>query len=326
MTSPLATSFEELASGNTSLSCDALFYKQITDFIPQFFDNDSQSSAASDEQSIISRGNSLCCLLQQNTYSGRNGLIFGFWQALSRFHPALDSATSGDEVGSGGTLGREALTSPQEDQGCEHFVESRSLDDMSQMMHSQANAGKTLCFTSLKGSEVGEQFDFSASPSSLSKIKASNFPTSLLRIGTQKCVSRYEGALGTLDIVLARPPLFFRATDPQPRKHTPTLDFDSQDTPSPCSVEDTSLSCDALFDKEITDFIPQFFHNDSQSSAISDEQSIISRANSLCCLLQQNTVGKMVWSSNSASTELIPPSTRLCLLGGEVGSGGIQEF
>ncbi|KAG6523582.1 hypothetical protein ZIOFF_013443 [Zingiber officinale] len=83
-----------------------------------------------------------------------------------------------------------------------------------------------------------------------------------------------------------------------------TLDFDSQDTTSPSSVEErasgnTSLSCDALFDKEITDFIPQFFDNDSQSSAASDEQSIISRGNSLCYLLQQNTVGGMVWSSDS---------------------------
>ncbi|KAG6527408.1 hypothetical protein ZIOFF_009507 [Zingiber officinale] len=76
-----------------------------------------------------------------------------------------------------------------------HPRKSRSLADMSQMMLSQANAGKTLCFASSKGSEVGEQSDFSASSSSLSKIKASNFPTSLLRIGTRKCVSRYEGDL-----------------------------------------------------------------------------------------------------------------------------------
>ncbi|KAG6495963.1 hypothetical protein ZIOFF_043800 [Zingiber officinale] len=55
--------------------------------------------------------------------------------------------------------------------------------------------GKTLCFTSSKGSEVGEQSDFSASSSSLSKIKALNFPSSLLRIGTWECVSRYEGDL-----------------------------------------------------------------------------------------------------------------------------------
>ena len=63
------------------------------------------------------------------------------------------------------------------------------------MMLSQAKTGKTLCFTSSKGSEVGEQSDFSASSSSLSKIKASNFPPSLLRIGTWECVSRYEGDL-----------------------------------------------------------------------------------------------------------------------------------
>ncbi|KAG6523583.1 hypothetical protein ZIOFF_013444 [Zingiber officinale] len=50
-----------------------------------------------------------------------------------------------------------------------------------------------------------------------------------------------------------------------------TLDFDSQDTTSPSSVEElasgnTSLSCNALFDKEITDFIPQFFDNDSHTT------------------------------------------------------------
>ncbi|KAG6495952.1 hypothetical protein ZIOFF_043789 [Zingiber officinale] len=63
------------------------------------------------------------------------------------------------------------------------------------MMLSQAKTGKTLCFTILKGSEVGEQSDFSASSSSLSKIKALNFPSSLLRIGTWECVSTYEGDL-----------------------------------------------------------------------------------------------------------------------------------
>ncbi|XP_042404739.1 uncharacterized protein LOC121994927 [Zingiber officinale] len=140
---------------------------------------------------------------------------------------------------------------------------SSSLVDMIQMMLSQAKIDKTLCFTSSKGSEVGEQSDFSASSSSLSKIKASNLLASLLRIGTWECVSRYEGDLvakcclakhklvwevlkgglkskiefyrsdittikavffegghGTLDTVLERPPIFFQATDPQPRKHT----------------------------------------------------------------------------------------------------------
>ncbi|KAG6521469.1 hypothetical protein ZIOFF_018590 [Zingiber officinale] len=74
-------------------------------------------------------------------------------------------------------------------------MKSPSLADMIQMMLSQAKAGKTLCFTSSKGSKVGEQSDFSASSSSLSKIKTSNFLASLLRIGTWECVSRYEGDL-----------------------------------------------------------------------------------------------------------------------------------
>ncbi|XP_042410379.1 uncharacterized protein LOC121999814 [Zingiber officinale] len=317
------------------------------------------------------------------------------------------------------------------------------------MMLSQSKAGKNLCVTSSKGSKVGVKSN-SASSSSLSKIKASHFHASLLRIGTWEFVTRYEGDLmakcyfakrkllwefleggvkskiefhwsditaikavffdgghGALDIVLARPPLFFREIDPQPRKHiqwqatqdftngqahihrrhilqcpqtslrknfeklincdphlkllsqqpdlilespyfdpqysvlegksdfkshinyvikddskttfsgfyepgppcatssisnkTETQDsfwrtpaFDSQCTPSPCSVEElasgnTSLSCDALFDKE--DIISQLLDFDFQPpSAVSDEQSNIPKVNTRCCLLQQDTV------------------------------------
>ncbi|KAG6495961.1 hypothetical protein ZIOFF_043798 [Zingiber officinale] len=72
---------------------------------------------------------------------------------------------------------------------------SPSPANMIQMMFSQAKTCKTLCFTSSKGSEVGEQSDFSASSSSLSRIKASNLLATLLRIGTWECVSRYEGDL-----------------------------------------------------------------------------------------------------------------------------------
>ncbi|KAG6523577.1 hypothetical protein ZIOFF_013438 [Zingiber officinale] len=138
---------------------------------------------------------------------------------------------------------------------------SRSLADMIQMMLSQAKAGKTICFTSSKGSEVGEQSDFSASSSSLSKIKASNFPTSLLSIRTWECVSRYEG--------------------------------------------DLEAKC--------------YFTKHKHSSAATNEQSIISRGNSLCCLLQQNTVSGMVWSSNSnkhradSTQHLAPPPTTVKL-------------
>ncbi|URE05580.1 hypothetical protein MUK42_20930 [Musa troglodytarum] len=142
---------------------------------------------------------------------------------------------------------------------------SPSLADLIQMRLSQAKSGGTSCATSLGSSEVGDNKELksSAASSSSNKIKASNFPATLLRIGTWECVSRYEGDLvakcyfakhklvwevlegglkskiefhwsditaikatfsegghGTLDIVLARPPLFFRETDPQPRKHT----------------------------------------------------------------------------------------------------------
>ncbi|KAG6494551.1 hypothetical protein ZIOFF_049591 [Zingiber officinale] len=73
--------------------------------------------------------------------------------------------------------------------------------------------------------------------------------------------------------------------------------FHSQYTPSPFSVEElasgnTSLPCDALFDEE--DFISQLLDFDFQPpSAASDEQSNIPKVNSLCCLLQQDTVASM---------------------------------
>ncbi|KAK1549441.1 hypothetical protein Q3G72_002180 [Acer saccharum] len=110
-----------------------------------------------------------------------------------------------------------------------------------------------------------------AALSSTDKLKASNFPASILRIGLWEYKSRYEGDLvakcyfakhklvwevlegglkskieiqwsdimalkanmpedgpGTLNVALARQPLFFRETNPQPRKHTlwqATADF-----------------------------------------------------------------------------------------------------
>nr|TKW32185.1 hypothetical protein SEVIR_2G153700v2 [Setaria viridis] len=126
---------------------------------------------------------------------------------------------------------------------------SPSLLDLVQMKLAQAN----------KGTEARQAINTGASE----KLKASNFPGSVLRIGSWEWVSRYEGDLvakcyfakhklvwevldgglkskieiqwsdicglkmfcpenepGTLEIVLSRPPLFFKETNPQPRKHT----------------------------------------------------------------------------------------------------------
>jgi len=132
---------------------------------------------------------------------------------------------------------------------------SPSLLDLIQMKLAQANpVNSDLSKKEAKSCAVS---------SSNERLKASNFPANVLRIGNWECVSRYEGDLvakcyyakhklvwevldgglkskieiqwsditgikatcaedgpGTLDVVLARPPLFFRETDPQPRKHT----------------------------------------------------------------------------------------------------------
>ncbi|KAJ8644373.1 hypothetical protein MRB53_006121 [Persea americana] len=113
-------------------------------------------------------------------------------------------------------------------------------------------------------------YNFTSQPIS-EKLKASNFPADLLKIGSWKRVSRYEGDIvakcyyakhklvwevldsglkskieiqwsdisairatfhkngpGILEVELSHPPLFFRETNPQPRKHTlwqTTTDF-----------------------------------------------------------------------------------------------------
>ncbi|KAI3751046.1 hypothetical protein L2E82_22060 [Cichorium intybus] len=58
-----------------------------------------------------------------------------------------------------------------------------------------------------------------AASSATDKLKASNFHASLLKIGTWEETYPDDGP-GTLNIVLTRKPLFFRETNPQPRKHT----------------------------------------------------------------------------------------------------------
>ncbi|KAF8392988.1 hypothetical protein HHK36_021229 [Tetracentron sinense] len=147
---------------------------------------------------------------------------------------------------------------------------SPSLLDLIQMKLGQGNTS-TLGNLHYENLELGRKDLKSIAASGTDKLKASNFPASLLRIGKWECVSRYEGDLvakcyfakhkivwevldgglknkmeiqwsdivslnayypdngpGTLDIVLTRQPLFFRETNPQPRKHTlwqATADF-----------------------------------------------------------------------------------------------------
>ncbi|KAF7107276.1 hypothetical protein CFC21_107923 [Triticum aestivum] len=139
---------------------------------------------------------------------------------------------------------------------------SPSLLDLIQMRLSQANSDAGQSTTD--NAEPSKKKDLKSGTSSASeRLKASNFPASVLKIGTWKYTSKYEGDLvakcyfakhklvwevlegglkskieiqwsditalkvtlpevgdGSLDVMLARPPLFFKETDPQPRKHT----------------------------------------------------------------------------------------------------------
>ncbi|GER46964.1 enhanced downy mildew 1 2 [Striga asiatica] len=151
---------------------------------------------------------------------------------------------------------------------------SPSLLDLIQMRLSQGgNVGSSMAPSEIIDSESKKDVKGFSAPSSAAndKLKASNFPALLLRIGSWEYVSTYEGDLvakcyfakhklvwevlesglkskieiqwsdimalkaecpdngpGTLTIMLARRPTFFRETNPQPRKHTlwqATTDF-----------------------------------------------------------------------------------------------------
>ncbi|KAK6127925.1 hypothetical protein DH2020_038354 [Rehmannia glutinosa] len=294
---------------------------------------------------------------------------------------------------------------------------SPSLLELIQMKLSQSNTPKV-------GSQGhGRKECSKAAAASGDKLKASNFPGSLLKIGTWEYKSRHEGDLvakcyfakhklvwevldgglknkieiqwsdimalkanyqddgpGTLNVVLARQPLFFRETNPQPRKHTlwqATSDFTGgqasihslqdtaspsgpqsssskndldgigrhsgsypRETPSPtsdfwrafclgfCRFQDALLYClvlplsrspgpflhvderssqpsrtsdirtrniqqpDSLGEEwqslQILDDINRCLFSDIQHSPDSDEKSLMSRVNSLCCLLQKD--------------------------------------
>ncbi|KAF7838113.1 uncharacterized protein G2W53_006595 [Senna tora] len=143
---------------------------------------------------------------------------------------------------------------------------SPSLLDLIQMKLSQGSVATTNAQDENLSSELKKE-----SRGAGDKLKASNFPASLLKIGSWEYKSRYEGdlvakcyfakhklvwevlegglkskieiqwsdimaikancpdnGLSMLTVVLARQPLFFRETNPQPRKHTlwqATADF-----------------------------------------------------------------------------------------------------
>ncbi|XWS73130.1 hypothetical protein CRYUN_Cryun02cG0098800 [Craigia yunnanensis] len=137
---------------------------------------------------------------------------------------------------------------------------SPSLLDLIQMRLSQSQSSGSAAQAENLSSDVKKEAKAAATTD---KLKASNFPASILRIGHWEYKSRYEGDLvakcyfakhklvwevlegglkskieiqwsdimalkancpdngpGTLNVVLARQPLFFRETNPQPRKHT----------------------------------------------------------------------------------------------------------
>ncbi|XP_056176993.1 uncharacterized protein LOC115666021 [Syzygium oleosum] len=140
---------------------------------------------------------------------------------------------------------------------------SPSLLELIQMKLSQGTCNLATAQSDNLVCETNKDGKSNAPSGATDKMKASNFPASLLRIGRWEYKSRYEGdlvakcyfakhklvwevlegglkskieiqwsdimalkancpddGLSTLKVVLARQPLFYRETNPQPRKHT----------------------------------------------------------------------------------------------------------
>ncbi|EEF49256.1 conserved hypothetical protein [Ricinus communis] len=63
---------EQMTTGNPTILDDETKYNDILEEITQYLLSDYQLTSASDEQSLMSRVNSLCCLLQKDPGSARN--------------------------------------------------------------------------------------------------------------------------------------------------------------------------------------------------------------------------------------------------------------
>lgn len=63
---------EQITSGNSTISSDALQGRDILEEITQYLFSDTQLTSASDEHLLMSRVNSLCCLLQKDYAAAQN--------------------------------------------------------------------------------------------------------------------------------------------------------------------------------------------------------------------------------------------------------------
>lgn len=66
---------EQITSGNPNFSVERPEYKDMLEDIAQHLLNDTQVTAASDEKSLMSRVNSLCCLLQKDPPAVQNSIV-----------------------------------------------------------------------------------------------------------------------------------------------------------------------------------------------------------------------------------------------------------
>lgn len=68
---------EQMTSGNLPSADQQSEYQDILEDIAQYLLNDNQATTASDEKSLMTRVNSLCCLLQKDPVTGQHSQIDG---------------------------------------------------------------------------------------------------------------------------------------------------------------------------------------------------------------------------------------------------------
>ncbi|KAG6518582.1 hypothetical protein ZIOFF_022062 [Zingiber officinale] len=224
---------EELASGNTSLPCDALFDKEITDFIAQFFDNDSQSSAQAGVGS------------DDEPYSTLE-VELSFLEFLIIPPPLFLRNSS--------RRSKRKSCGEAAELGVQGFLLWISSGGM--------------VWSSDSGKRRANSTPHSTPPPPTVKLEVEE-PLDEKRVRLHKRARDMSTSCEQVDPSLS---LLIMFVSLSPRKSPSLADMIQMMLSQAKAVEElasgnTSLPCDALFDKEITDFIEQFFDNDSQSSA-----------------------------------------------------------
>lgn len=118
---------EQITSGNSTISSDALQGRDILEEITQYLFSDTQLTSTSDEQMLMSRVNSLCCLLQKDYAAAQN------LQAATNTEGR--DAGNGSATNCGPALASELEGGLGEASGCKQPPAMSRKDSVAELLH-----------------------------------------------------------------------------------------------------------------------------------------------------------------------------------------------